>query len=143
MHSLNVFRYGPSAAGYFQRQRSYVAEGGERPLRVACYTSENPLDPRNWAALDSHEVIVASGQTLLNALAAGTDRLAAVRFLVRAHSCRVLMYNPLAFLVKVDLETNNLSLKGRRLRAVRSVLRCYLPFSHILVIQSNQDYWTE
>lgn len=75
------------STGYFQALPSFHTEGGERRLRVACYNSDNQLAPRDWqAALDSHEVIVATGQTVLNALNCGIDRLAAVRFLVRVHA---------------------------------------------------------
>ena len=73
--------------GYYQRLVRSMAAEGERRLRIACHTSDNPLAPRDWTvALVSHDVIVATGQTVLNALEAGTDRLAAVRFLVCANT---------------------------------------------------------
>ena len=63
--------------------------GVGRPVRVGCYHGDHPLAPRDWqAALDSHDVIVATGQMFLNALAAGRDRLAAVRLLVGTHLMR-------------------------------------------------------
>ena len=69
--------------GYFMRQRLFQTVGGERPLRVACYTSDNKLAPRAWEeALDCHEIMVATEQTVLNALDAGKDRLASISFLV-------------------------------------------------------------
>ena len=52
-------------------------------MHVACFYSDNQLAPRDWdAALSSHEVIVITGQALLNALIAGEHRLAGIRFLV-------------------------------------------------------------
>lgn len=65
------------------RQRLFQTVGGERPLRVACYTSDNKLAPRTWEeALDRHEIMVATEQTVLNALNAGKYQLASIRFLV-------------------------------------------------------------